>query len=144
MLKFSKLTLLTSKATPAPVVASLKKILNEDPKMERALVPSLNIAVRRAKLKLDPELYKAIDKEFQGKGWPTTTKHYLEYIDLYLKFIPNESNDPEYPYVWKSNRQQNGYNRKVFDLLVQSYWLIDQKIPATNMTMQSFPKFANC
>ena len=110
--------------------------------MAANLVTSLNIAVEIAKDKLDPILFKAIDKEFQGKGWPTTTKHYLEYIDLYLRLIPNESNDPEYPDSWKSSKLQNGYNRKVYDLLIQSWWLVDQKIPGTNMTMQIFPKFA--
>ena len=133
---------LASKGTHGSIVASLKKILNEDPKMEANLVTSLNIAVEIAKDKLHPILLKGIDKEFQGKCWPTTTKHYLEYIDLYLRLIPNESNDLEYPKSWKSNGPQNGYKRKVYDLLIQSWWLVDQKIPGTNMTMQNFPKFA--
>ena len=36
--------------------------------MEAHLVTSLNIAVEVAKDKLNPILFKAIDKEFQGKG----------------------------------------------------------------------------
>ncbi|CAM1372532.1 phosphatidylserine decarboxylase [Tenacibaculum xiamenense] len=132
-----------SKTKHEPVVASLQEILSEDPKMEAALIASLNIAVKAAKDKLNPDLYKAIDNVFQGNGWPTTTEHYLDYLDLYVRLVPNESNDPEYPNAWKSNGQQNGYNQKVYDLLCQSYWLIDQKIPGTNLTMQSFEKFAN-
>ncbi len=134
---------LISKAKHEPVVASLQEILSEDPKMEAALIASLNIAVKAAKDKLNPDLYKAIDNVFQGNGWPTTAEHYLDYLDLYVRLVPNESNDPEYPNAWKSNGQQNGYNQKVYDLLCQSYWLIDQKIPGTNLTMQSFEKFAN-
>ncbi|SEC89066.1 Phosphatidylserine decarboxylase [Tenacibaculum sp. MAR_2009_124] len=134
---------LISQSTHEPVVASLQEILSEDPKMEAALIASLNIAVESAKKKLNADLYKAIDNVFQGNGWPTTTNHYLDYLDLYVRLIPNESNDPEYPNAWKSNGQQNGYNQKVYDLLCQSYWLIDQKIPGTNLTMQSFEKFAN-
>ena len=57
--------------------------------------------------------------------------------------VPNERNDPQYPNAWKSNGEKNGYNQKVYDLLCQSYWLIDQKIPGTNTTMQSFEKFAD-
>ena len=57
---------LISKTKHEPVVASLQEILSEDPKMEAALIASLNIAVKAAKEKLNPDLYKAIDNVFQG------------------------------------------------------------------------------
>ena len=134
---------LISYATHEPVVAALQEILSEDPKMSLALESSLNIADRTAKKKLNKELYKAIDHVFQGNGWPTTVTHYLDYLDLYVRLIPNENIDPEYPNAWKSTNQKNGYNQKVYDLLCQFHWLIDQKIPGTNLSMSSFEKFAN-
>lgn len=128
--------------THTPVVEQLKQILSEDPKMEVALLASLNIAVELAQKQLNKDLYNAIDNEFNGHGWPTSIDEYVDYIDLYVRLIPNESNDPLYPNAWKSNNQQNGYNQKVYDLLCQSYWLINQKIPGIDATMQSFEKFA--
>ena len=129
--------------THEPVVASLQEILLENPAMAIALTASLNIAVAQAKATLNSDLYNAINNEFNGNGWPTNIPAYLDYLDLYVRMVPNESNDPQYPNAWKSNDQQNGYNQKVYDLLCQSYWLIDQKIPGTNYTMQSFQKFAD-
>ncbi len=125
------------------VVEKLKAILSEDPKMAEALTASLEIAVKKAKENLNSNLYNAIDNELKGYGWPTTIEAYFDYIDTYNRMIPNESNDPNYPNAWKSNGQQNGYNEKVYDLLCQYYWLIDQKIPGTDLTMQSFDKFAS-
>lgn len=127
----------------APVVAKLKQILSEDVRMSATLEASLAIASIQAKERLNSDLYHAIDNVFQGNGWPVTIEAYLDYLDLYVRLIPNESNDPNYPNAWKSNGQQNGYNQKVYDLLCQSYWLIDQKIPGTELTMQSFEQFAD-
>jgi len=129
--------------THATVVEKLKTILSNDSKMNAALLSSLNVAVSSAKETLNSELYQAIDREFKGNGWPTTIEGYLDYLDIYVRMIPNESNDPCYPNAWKSNGEQNGYNQKVYDLLCQSYWLIDQKVPGTDITMQSFKKFAD-
>ncbi|MFY0629597.1 MAG: phosphatidylserine decarboxylase [Flavobacteriaceae bacterium] len=126
----------------APVVEKLKKILAEDPKMNAALLASLDAAVSSAKENLNSDLYHAIDNVFKGNGWPTTIEGYFDYLDLYVRLIPNESDDPCYPNAWKSNGQQNGYNQKVYDLLCQSYWLVDQELPNTKITMQSFDKFA--
>lgn len=126
-----------------PVVTSLQELLADDPAMAAALTASLNVAVAAAKKNLNSDLYNAINNEFKGNGWPTSINAYLDYLDLYVRMVPNERNDPEYPNAWKSNGQKNGYNQKVYDLLCQSYWLIDQKIPGTNTTMQSFEKFAD-
>ncbi|WP_075341439.1 phosphatidylserine decarboxylase [Tenacibaculum agarivorans] len=133
----------TSLHAHAPVVEKLKQLLEEDKKMALALEASLIVAVKKAKAQLNSDLYNAINNEFKGNGWPTTIPAYLDYLDLYVRMVPNESKDPEYPNAWKSNGQKNGYNQKVYDLLCQSYWLIDQKIPETNVTMQSFEAFAN-
>lgn len=125
-----------------PVVEELKIILSLDPKIETALLASINIAVESAKKNLNANLYKAIDNEFNGNGWPTTIEKYFEYLDAYVQMVPNESNDSEYPSAWKSDNTKNGYNQKVYDLLCQLYWLINQKLPETGLTMQSFGKFA--
>lgn len=125
-----------------PVVEKLKNLLAANPKMQAALIISLNIASDKAKKDLNHDLYKAIDRVFAGNGWPRTIQAYYDYLDLYALMIPNEENDPLYPNAWKSNGQQNGYNQKVYDLLCQFYWLIDQKTP-DGKTMQSFDLFAD-
>ncbi len=132
----------TSNDFHAPVVEKLKKLLQSNSKMRTALLLSLNRANHLAKKDLNTDLYKAINDEFLGNGWPITIETYLDYLDLYVRLIPNESKDPNYPNAWKSNGQQNGYSQKVYDLLCQFYWLVDQKIPETNLTMQSFEDFA--
>lgn len=132
------------------VVAQLKSILDANPAMAKSLESSLKIAVDTSKNgnpaknipPLNADLYKAIEKEFNGKGWPETVEAYYEYLDIYVRMIPNESRDPEYPNAWTSDGTKNGYNQKVYDLLCQSYWLIDQEI-AEGKTMQSYPEFAD-
>ena len=124
------------------VVEKLKMLLNEDSEMGKILLGSLQVANRNAKKNLNGKLYDAIDREFKGNGWPITLEAYFDYLDVYVRLIPNEIDDPIYPNAWKSNGEQNGYNQKVYDLLCQFYWLVDQKIPNTNKTMQSFEKFA--
>lgn len=128
--------------THTTVVEALKKILSRNPEMEVTLLASLNVANVKAKETLNSDLYKAINDEFQGNGWPTTIEAYYDYLDLYVRLVPNESNDPNYPNAWKSNGEANGYNQKVYDLLCQFYWLVDQKVPETNVSMQSFKEFA--
>lgn len=125
-----------------PIVERLKTLLSNDSKMSAALLASLNAAVDSAKKNLNSDLYNAIDDVFKGNGWPITIEAYYDYLDLYVRLIPNESNDHLYPNAWKSNGQKNGYNQKVYDLLCQFYWLVDQKLPRTNLTMQSFESFA--
>ncbi|MCH2223738.1 MAG: phosphatidylserine decarboxylase [Crocinitomicaceae bacterium] len=126
-----------------PVVEELNDLLEEDRGMRKALVLSLNTAVSSAQNQLNTELYSAINRVFQGNGWPTTIDNYLNYLDLYVRLIPNEENDPMYPNAWKSNGEKNGYNQKVYDLLCQFYWLVDQKGETSDKTLQEYPKFAD-
>lgn len=128
--------------THSSVVEALKIMLNRNLEMKEALLASLKVANVRAKESLNENLYKAINNEFQGNGWPTTIDAYYDYLELYVRLVPNESNDESYPNAWKSNGEANGYNQKVYDLLCQFYWLVDQKIPETNISMQSFKEFA--
>ncbi len=127
----------------APVVEKLKTILAQSPELKTALESTLKAAVTQAKKYLNAELYHAIDHVFQCNGWPTTADAYLDYIDIYVRLIPNESNAPNFPNAWKSDGTKNGYNQKVYDLLCQSYWLIDQNIPGTDKTLQSFEVFSD-
>ena len=125
------------------IVQDLKKILKEDPTMEIALLDSLMIASTLAKKDLNGDLFYAINNEFNGNGWPTTLEGYYDYLDIYVRMVPNESNDPNYPNAWSSTGEKNGYNQKVYDLLCQFYWLVDQKVPGTQLSMQSYEKFAD-
>lgn len=124
------------------IVEKLKKLLKDNFEMRTALFASLNVASYYAKKNLNSNLYNAINDEFKGNGWPVTIASYFDYLDLYVRMIPNESKDSNYPNAWKSNGQANGYSQKVYDLLCQFYWLVDQKGPDTNLSMQSFESFS--
>ena len=132
------------------IVEQLKSILADNLEMTKSLGDSLKKAVELSKKgnpsknipPLNKDLYKAIDKEFNGKGWPKTVEAYYDYLDIYVRMIPNESRDSEYPNAWTSDGTKNGYNQKVYDLLCQSYWLIDQE-DSEGKTMQSYPEFSN-
>ncbi len=105
-----------------------------------ALQTSLLIAQQRATKELNPDLYHALDNVFEGNGWPNSPETYLDYIAQYLVLIPNEIDDPMYPDAWSSDDTQNGYNQKVYDLLCQFYFLVDQVLPLTNTTLQDYKK----
>ncbi|MFK7785673.1 MAG: phosphatidylserine decarboxylase [Crocinitomicaceae bacterium] len=116
----------------------LKKQIKDDKEFCLALETSLLIANRRGNAELHPDLYQVIDNEFNGNGWPTSPDEYLDYIQQYLVLVPNETYDPEYPAAWTSDDTMNGYNQKVYDLLCQFYFLVDQELPLTGGTMQDY------
>ncbi|MFK8161869.1 MAG: phosphatidylserine decarboxylase [Lewinella sp.] len=118
----------------------LKAQINNDESFSLALQTSLMIARNRAKKELNTDLYHAIDNVFSGDGWPTSPDDYLRYVEQYLVLIPNEIDDPMYPNAWTSDNTKNGYNQKVYDLLCQFYFLVDQQLPPTNNTLQSYKK----
>jgi phosphatidylserine decarboxylase precursor len=124
------------------VVKSLKTLLDANPPIELALLTSLNIASMKAITDLNKDLYGALNDEFNGNAFPTTIENYYDYLDMYVRLVPDEESDPNYPNAWTSTDTSNGYNQKVYDLLCQFYWLVDQKVPETNLSMQSFPQFA--
>ncbi len=124
------------------VVQELQALLDNNLELKAALASSLTIASDLAKKKLAPELYDGLNEVFEGKAWPTTIEGYYDYLDLYVRLVPNEETSEKYPDAWKSGPQENGYNQKVYDLLCQFYWLVDQKEPGATVTMQSFPEFA--
>ena len=119
---------------------ALKKQIEKDEEFCLALQTSLIIAQRKAWNSLNPDLYYALDNVFggHGQGWPTSPEAYLDYIARYVVLIPNEENDPEYPAAWTSNDEQNGYNQKVYDLLCQFYFLVDQPLPGKGITLQGY------
>ena len=141
--------------THKAVVKKLKKLLDAHPQMKRDLEKSLREAVLLARrgdeekgiAPLDENLYWAIDKELGGYGWPQNVENYYNYLDRYVRIIPNEENDEQYPNAWTSDGTKNGYNQKVYDLLCQSYWLLDQNLeddPEKPIrTIQSYDKFAD-
>lgn len=128
--------------THSQVVKDLKDILDKTPGLQDRLVASLNTAKDKVQASLNKDLYNAIDDTFDGNGWPETIESYYDYLDRYVKLVPDESNDPNYPTAWKSNDQRNGYNQKIYDLLCQFYYLVDQE-DAEGQTMQDNDDFAN-
>jgi phosphatidylserine decarboxylase precursor len=136
--------------THKAVVNQLKTLLDGNAKMKENLLASLqqaNQLARNGNPKTTPptpplhkNLYLAIDKEFKGKGWPTTIEDYFDYLDQYVVMVPNE--DKGTHYAWTSDGTKNGYNQKVYDLLCQFYYLVDQADENGN-TMQSYPEFSD-
>ncbi|MFT5821877.1 MAG: phosphatidylserine decarboxylase [Crocinitomix sp.] len=125
------------------IVQELRDLLNNEPLLEVALLDSLKTAGSKAKTDLDDELYSAVDRVFKGNGWPITIEAYFNYLDLYVRLVPNEENDPCYPNAWKSTGDKNGYNQKVYDLLCQFYWLVDQSEQGSDNTLQSNADFSD-
>ena len=118
----------------------LKKQIKKDENFYIALQASLMIAQQKAYAQLNRDLYHALDNVFggDGQGWPSTPKAYLKYVEKYLVLIPDEMNDPEYPDAWTSTSTENGYNQKVYDLLCQFYFLVDQPLPMLGGTLQGY------
>ncbi|WP_420553338.1 phosphatidylserine decarboxylase [Tenacibaculum aiptasiae] len=128
--------------THQPIVEQLKVLLNNNLELKGALISSLMIASGMAKEKLNDQLYNGLNEVFNNNAWPTTIEDYYDYLDIYVKLVPNEEISENYPKAWRSGPNQNGYNQKVYDLLCQFYWLVDQNEPGSDVTIQSFPEFA--
>ena len=81
------------------VVDQLKSLLEANPVMKKSLNESLKKAVNLSKNgdssnnipPLNKDLYTAIDMELNHKGWPETVEEYYEYLNQYVRMIPNES-----------------------------------------------------
>ncbi len=118
----------------------LKKQIEKDEKFAMALEVSLLVAQQKAWSQLSPDLYHALDEVFggDGQGWPDSPQAYLDYVEKYLVLVPNEEDDPNYPDAWTSTDEQNGYNQKVYDLLCQFYFLVDQPAPIIEGTLQDY------
>ena len=123
-----------------PAYQKLQAQIDNDAAFREALTLSLMMANQKAWSNLDEDLYHALDNVFGGggQGWPTSAEEYLAYVEKYLVLIPNEEDDPEYPDAWTSDDSQNGYNQKVYDLLCQFYFLVDQPLPELGITMQEY------
>ena len=132
--------------THQAVVAQLKTLVDGNNQMKKDLIASLHKADELAKNgtkttpPLNEALYYAIDKEFNGNGWPKTIEEYYDYLDIYVRMVPNENKGTHY--AWTSDGTKNGYNQKVYDLLCQFYWLVDQKNDQ-GKTLQSYPEFSD-
>ncbi len=120
----------------------LKNQISNDKDFCIALQTSLMIAQEGSRSVLHNDLYHALDNVFGGNGlgWPTTPDAYLKYVEQYLILIPNEMDDPNYPNAWTSDNTQNGYNQKVYDLICQFYYLVDQPLPMQKITLQDYKK----
>ena len=125
-----------------PAVLKLQTLIDNNLELKGALASSLTIASGMAKETLDTQLYNGLNEVFEGNAWPTTIEKYYDYLNLYVKLVPNEELSAEYPDAWKSSPSVNGVNQKVYDLLCQFFWMVDQKKPSATITMQGFPEFA--
>lgn len=143
-MKMENITVLVEETTEilSPIVIELKTLLENDLALALALETSLVIASEKARNELDTELYNGLNEVFEGNAWPMNIATYFRYLDICVQLVPNEENSELYPTAWKSNSDKNGYNQKVYDLLCQFYWLVDQHAPNSTITLQSFPKFA--
>ncbi len=98
------------------VIEILRKRLACDPALSDLLTKSLIQAKELAQPPLlDQALYDAL------KYWPTTTDEYLEYLQWFSTWTPNQ-----YGEGWEIE----GYdqNQEVYDRLCHFYWLIDQDV----------------
>ena len=98
----------------------LRYILDEDENLEKALAKSLKHSVRSAVDQMSPRFYKAINKEFDGNGFPDTIDKWAFDDDCFLwkygTWIPNESGSE-----WE---HEDGYNHKLIDIVCHFHWLI--------------------
>lgn len=124
--------------TTTEAYKTLKHQIDTDEQFCFALETSLMIAQHKAWSSLNRDLWYAIDNVFEGMGWPSNPDDYLEYVARYLVLIPNEEDDPDYPDAWTSDGTGNGYNQKVYDLLCQFYFLVNQPLPTLGITMQQY------
>ncbi len=97
------------------VVNELKNRLDQDSELANLLEESLKKARLIAEAELNPELYKAL-------RWPEDIPSYLEYLEWFANWPPQQSTDP----VWTEPGTDE--QQEVYDRLCHFYWLIDQKV----------------
>jgi len=126
---------------PKPAnVAALKPLLDHagDQEFVAQLEESLSKANDQAKDGgLDPALYEALP--LQGmNGWPTTFDAYVQYLCIYSRWIPHQSDDP----AW-AEPTDLGEHQEVYDYLCWFYWLVDQPLESLDGgVLQDIPWFA--
>ncbi|MFT7561100.1 MAG: phosphatidylserine decarboxylase [Flavobacteriales bacterium] len=123
-------------------INALKAILAhiDDGDFVPLLLKSLNQAndlARDLEKGLDPLLYKALPLEGMN-GWPITFDGYVQYLRLFSRWIPHQSDNPAW--VDPSDRQEH---QEVYDYLCWFYWLIDQPLEELNGgVLQDIPWFS--
>ena len=85
------------------------------------LISSLNEAKAAANGNLDTTLFNALD-------WPTDLNGYLNFLQNFAKWIPQQSSNP----AWQD---ADGNSQEVYDRLCHFYFLIDQKVGAGGTTI---------
>ncbi len=122
-------------------VAALKPLLDhkDDTDFVAQLLESLNKANDQAKAGgLDPALYEALPLKGMS-GWPTTFDEYVNYLRVYSRWIPHQSENP----AW-ANPTDLGEHQEVYDYLCWFYWLIDQRLESLDGgVLQDIPWFAD-
>jgi phosphatidylserine decarboxylase len=123
---------------------------NADDTFVAQLELSLNRANDKAKPKseggggeLDSRLYAALPLEGMDGRWPTTFDEYANYLAIYSRWIPHQSDDD----AWLNPDWVNPGNgiidehREVYDYLCWFYWLIDQDL-SDGKIIQNVPWFS--
>jgi len=115
----------------ADVINLLAAKSHDDKGFNDLLLASLLKAKATAELKLNPNIFKALE-------WPLDLKGYKEYLLKFSKWIPQQSNDD----AWKYH--DNNWHKEVFDRLNHFYYLVDQKIgPNDSNVVENIPWFGN-
>lgn len=118
----------TDVATADPV-AQLEAQIAQDPLLSDFISASLGLAITRAKLKLNPQLFQDLSP------WPLLVSNYLAYLTRFLQLVPSESQGTA---AWTN--PESGYSQEVYDRLCQFYWLIDQRVPPGYNILQNYSK----
>jgi len=107
--------------------ASLKEFENYismNNTFEEELLFSLNIADKRAKCDLRPELYDAFLLEVNG--WPTTIQQYVKYLQWFASWIPQQN---DYDGWLSKDGDYLSSHEEIYDRLCHFYYLINQRLP---------------
>ena len=122
-------------------LAALKPLLDhkDDTDFVAKLLDSLNMANDQASEGgLNPDLYEALPLKGMD-GWPTTFEEYVNYLCVFSRWIPHQSNNQ----AW-TNPTNPAEHQEVYDYLCWFYWLIDQPLASLGGgVLQDIPWFAD-
>ncbi len=120
--------------TSADVINDLKTKAQADSNFIPLLTASLEKASSQAREHLDDKLYSALD-------WPQDFEGYVEYLNRFARWTPQQSSAE----AWKPDKvpPHQQASQEVYDRLCHFYWLIDQGVgPDSDTIVQNIPWFS--
>ena len=113
------------------IVFLLKKATNDDWVL---IEESLNIAKKNAQPQKDAQqpLNKSL---FDSLYWPTDRYSYINYLNAFIRWIPQQSGE----IAWRNPKTLN--SQEVYDRLCHYYYLVDQKT-SSGILAQNIPWFS--